>query len=115
MASFLVVYDPTKGKEHEVVAALHRWGATRLFRGAWVIEFNSTADLARRALIAVGGAIGLRDRRDQTERRPRRAGRRARRPGRAPAPWRRLGVGNRELVLERHQPQFDFTNVVEQE
>ncbi len=34
-----------------------RWGATRLFRGAWVIEFNSTADLARRALIAVGGAI----------------------------------------------------------
>ena len=57
MASFLVVYDPAKGKEHEVVAALHRWGATRLFRGAWVIEFNSTADLARRALIAVGGAI----------------------------------------------------------
>jgi len=57
MASFLVVYDPTKGKEHEVVVALHRWGATRLFRGAWVIEFDSTADLARRALIAVGGAI----------------------------------------------------------
>jgi len=24
MASFLVVYDPTKGKEHEVVAALGR-------------------------------------------------------------------------------------------
>jgi hypothetical protein len=57
MASFLVVYDPTKGKEHEVVAALNRWGATRLFRGAWVLEFDSTTDLARRALIAVGGAI----------------------------------------------------------
>ena len=57
MAAFLVVYDPSKGKEHEVVAALHRWGATRLFRGAWVIEFDSTADLARRALVAVGGAI----------------------------------------------------------
>ena len=57
MATFLVVYDPTEGKEHEVVAALDRWGATRLFRGAWVLEFNSTADLARRALIAVGGAI----------------------------------------------------------
>ena len=57
MAAFLVVYDPSKGKEHEVVAALHRWGATRLFRGAWVIEFDSTADLARRALVAAGGAI----------------------------------------------------------
>ncbi len=57
MAAFLVVYDPSKGKEHEVVAALHRWGATRIFRGAWVIEFDSTADLARRALVAVGGAI----------------------------------------------------------
>jgi hypothetical protein len=57
MAAFLVVYDPSKGKEHEVVAALHRWGATRLFRGAWVIEFDSNADLARRALVAVGGAI----------------------------------------------------------
>ncbi len=57
MAAFLVVYEPSKGKEHEVVAALHRWGATRIFRGAWVIEFDSTADLARRALVAVGGAI----------------------------------------------------------
>jgi hypothetical protein len=57
MASFPVVYDPAKGEDHEMVAALHRWGATRLFRGAWVIEFDSTADLARRALIAVGGAI----------------------------------------------------------
>ena len=57
MAAFLVVYDPSKGKEPEMVAALHRWGATRIFRGAWVIEFDSTADLARRALVAVGGAI----------------------------------------------------------
>ena len=57
MAAFLVVYDPSKGREHEVIAALHRWGATRIFRGAWVIEFDSTADLARRALVAVGGAI----------------------------------------------------------
>jgi hypothetical protein len=57
MAAFLVVYDPNKGKEHEVVAALHRWGATRLFPSAWVIEFDSTADLARRALVAVGGAL----------------------------------------------------------
>ena len=57
MAAFLVVYDPSKGKEQEMVAALHRWGATCVFRGAWVIEFNSTADLARRALVAVGGAI----------------------------------------------------------
>jgi hypothetical protein len=23
-----------------------RWGATRIFRGAWVLEFDSTADLA---------------------------------------------------------------------
>ena len=57
MAAFLVVYDPSKGKEREMIAALHRWSATRIFRGAWVIEFDSTADLARRALIAVGGAI----------------------------------------------------------
>jgi len=57
MAAFLVVYDPSKGKEREMVEALHRWGARRIFRGAWVIEFDSTADLARRALIAVGGAI----------------------------------------------------------
>ena len=57
MAAFLVVYDPSKGKEQEMVSALHRWGATCVFRGAWVIEFNSTADLARRALVAVGGAI----------------------------------------------------------
>jgi hypothetical protein len=57
MATFLVVYDPSKGKEREIVAALHRWGATRIFRGAWVVEFNSTADLALRALVAVGGAI----------------------------------------------------------
>ena len=34
MAAFLVVYDPSKGKEQEMVAALHRWGATRIFRGA---------------------------------------------------------------------------------
>jgi len=34
-----------------------RWVATRIFRGAWVIEFHSTADLMRRALVAVGGAI----------------------------------------------------------
>jgi hypothetical protein len=54
---FLVVYDPSKGKEREMIAALHRWSATRIFRGAWVIEFDSTADLARRARIAVGGAI----------------------------------------------------------
>ena len=51
------IYDPSKGKEREVIEALHRWGARRIFRGAWVIEFDSTADLARRALIAVGGAI----------------------------------------------------------
>jgi hypothetical protein len=57
MPAFLVVYDPSTGKEHEMIAALDRWGATRIFRGAWVIEFDSTADLARRALIAVGGAI----------------------------------------------------------
>ena len=57
MAAFLVVYDPSKGKERETVAALHRWGATRIFHGAWVIEFDSTADLARRALVAVGGDI----------------------------------------------------------
>jgi hypothetical protein len=57
MAAFLVVYDPSKGKEREMIEALHRWSATRIFRGAWVIEFDSTADLARRALIAVGGAI----------------------------------------------------------
>jgi hypothetical protein len=57
MAAFLVLYDPSKGKEREMIEALHRWGATRIFRGAWVIEFDSTADLARRALIAVGGAI----------------------------------------------------------
>ena len=37
MAAFLVVYDPSKGKEQEMVAALHRWGATRIFRGAWVL------------------------------------------------------------------------------
>ena len=37
MAAFLVVYDPSKGKEDEMVAALHRWGATRIFRGAWVL------------------------------------------------------------------------------
>src|SRR5437016_4504895 len=33
-----------------------------------------------------------------------------RRPGRASARWRL-----RDLTLEPHQPQFDFTNVVEQE
>src|SRR6266403_641694 len=57
MAAFLVIYDPSKGKEHEMVAALHRWSGARIFRGAWVIEFDSTADLARRALFAVGGDI----------------------------------------------------------
>jgi hypothetical protein len=57
MAAFLVVYDPSKGKEQEMVTALHRWGATRIFRGAWVLEFDSTADLARRALVGVGGII----------------------------------------------------------
>jgi hypothetical protein len=57
MATFLLVYDPSKGKEEEMVAALHRWGATRIFRGAWVLEFDSTADLARRALVGVGGII----------------------------------------------------------
>ena len=57
MAAFLVVYDPSKGKEQEMVGALHRWGATRIFRGAWVLEFDSTADLARRALVGVGGII----------------------------------------------------------
>jgi len=57
MATFLVVYDPSKGKEQEMVAALHRWGATRIFRGAWVLQFDSTADLARRALVGVGGII----------------------------------------------------------
>ena len=57
MAAFLVVYDPSTGNERKMIEALHRWGATRIFRGAWVIEFDSTADLARRALIAVGGAI----------------------------------------------------------
>jgi hypothetical protein len=36
MAAFLVVYDPSKGKEQEMVAALHRWGVTCVFRGAWV-------------------------------------------------------------------------------
>jgi hypothetical protein len=57
MAAFLVVYDPSTGNERKMIEALHRWSATRIFRGAWVIEFDSTADLARRALIAVGGAI----------------------------------------------------------
>src|SRR5262249_45540860 len=57
MAAFLVVYDPSKGKEQEMVAALHRWGATRIVRGTWVLEFDSTADLARRALAGVGGII----------------------------------------------------------
>ena len=57
MAAFLIVYDPSKGKEEEMVAALHRWGATRIFRGAWVLEFDSTADLARQALVGVGGII----------------------------------------------------------
>jgi hypothetical protein len=55
MAAFLVVYNPSKGKESEMVAALHRWSGACIFRGAWVIEFDSTADLARRALIAAGG------------------------------------------------------------
>src|SRR6266446_1746406 len=110
MAAFLVVYDPSKGKEHEVVAALHRWGATRLFRGAWVIEFDSTADLARRALVAVGGAIScaiveIKPNGDHAEMGAEPAGRDAlRRVGRL-----------RDLTLEPHQPQFDFTNVVEQE
>ena len=57
MATFLVGYDPSKGKEHEMVTALHRWGATRIFRGTWVLESDSTADLARRALVGVGGII----------------------------------------------------------
>src|SRR5215475_13540380 len=57
MAAFLVVYDPSKGKEQEMVAALHRYGATRIFRGAWVLEFDSTPDLARRALTGIGGII----------------------------------------------------------
>jgi len=57
MAAFLVVYDPSKGKEQEMVAALQRLGATRIFRGAWVLKFDSTADLARRALAGIGGII----------------------------------------------------------
>ena len=55
MTAFLVVYKSSKGKEREMVAALHRWSGACIFRGAWVIEFDSTADLARQALIAAGG------------------------------------------------------------
>jgi hypothetical protein len=55
MTTFLVVYKSSKGKEREMVAALHRWSGACIFRGAWVIEFDSTADVARQALIAVGG------------------------------------------------------------
>jgi hypothetical protein len=43
MAAFLVVYDPSTGNERKMIEALHRWSATRIFRGAWVIEFDSTA------------------------------------------------------------------------
>ena|SRR6516225_5302738 len=87
MAAFLVVYDPSKGKEQEMVGALHRWGATRIFRGAWVLEFDSTADLAPGARRCWRHHY-VRDCRDQAEWRPRRDGRRARRPRRAPAAWR---------------------------
>jgi hypothetical protein len=55
MATFLVVYDPSKAKEPATTDALHRWRGTRILRGAWVIEFDATADLARRTLVAVGG------------------------------------------------------------
>jgi hypothetical protein len=56
MAAFLVVYEPSKGNEREMTAALHRWRGARLFRGAWVVEFDSPAELARRALAKAGGA-----------------------------------------------------------
>ena len=56
MAAFLVVYEPSKGNEREMTAALHRWRGARIFRGAWVVEFDSTAELVRRALAKAGGA-----------------------------------------------------------
>jgi hypothetical protein len=49
MAAFLVLYDPSKGKEREMIEALDRWSATRIFRGAWVMEFPPPTSRAGRS------------------------------------------------------------------
>ena len=55
MTHFIVVYDPMKGKERDILESLERWEARRLIRGCWVLQTNSTAELTRRALVNAGG------------------------------------------------------------